>query len=122
MLAVPEEFQLKVGRLGICTFPSGNFVYLGSAHGVGGLRARLAHHSRIAQAPHWHLDYLRPYAEITGGWMVIEAQINHPPLECAWSLSLAAMAGCYAPVAGFGASDCVFGCPAHLFALQEKTL
>jgi hypothetical protein len=50
-LSLLHQVHLAVGRLGAFDFPAGAYVYLGSANGPGGLRARLAHHARIALSP-----------------------------------------------------------------------
>ncbi|MBE0698753.1 MAG: DUF123 domain-containing protein, partial [Anaerolineaceae bacterium] len=61
-LVLTGERSIRVGRLGEIVFPAGDYIYLGSAWGPGGLRARLAHHVRIASSPHWHIDWLRRIA------------------------------------------------------------
>ena len=126
-LALPGAIHLQIGRLGSFDFPAGLYIYAGSAHGAGGLRARLLHHARIAARPHWHLDFLRPHAVLVGGWVVMEqdsagkAITNAPPgrqpLECRWSQELANLPGARIPAPGFGASDCRSGCAAHLIVL-----
>jgi Uri superfamily endonuclease len=114
-LALCTPLRLVVGRLGEFSFPASVYLYLGSAHGPGGLRARLRHHARVSDQPHWHLDWLRPYAEILGGWYVA----GPDPLECAWSQALLHMPGVAVPAPGFGAADCRKKCKAHFLALPE---
>ncbi len=53
-----------VGRLGRLALRPGHYVYVGSAQGPGGVRARLSRHLRQATRPHWHIDYLTAAAEI----------------------------------------------------------
>ena len=113
-LQLPEAICLAVGRLGTFNFHAGVYVYLGSANGPGGLRARLAHHARIAAHPHWHLDYFRPYARITGGLVEEGTWPGALPLECAWSQQLLRLPGVRPAAPGFGSADCRSGCPAHL--------
>lgn len=43
---------IRVGRLGGLQLQPGFYVYIGSAHGPGGLRARLAHHLGPTSRPH----------------------------------------------------------------------
>lgn len=50
--------RMEVGRLGTFDIRPGFYAYVGSAHGAGGLRARIAHHIESIAAPHWHIDYL----------------------------------------------------------------
>jgi Uri superfamily endonuclease len=111
-MRLARALRLPVGRLGTFTFATGDYLYVGSAFGPGGMRARLRHHARISTTPHWHLDALRPYVELLGGWYSTGEQ----RLECTWSRALAAQPGVTAPAPGFGASDCRSGCIAHLFA------
>jgi len=121
-LSLPEAEHLAIGRLGASDFPAGVYVYLGSANGPGGLRARLAHHARIANRPQWHLDYFRPYAQITGGVFTEETRSGALPLECAWSQQLLRLPGTRPAAPGFGSADCHSGCPAHLIWLPEGKL
>lgn len=115
---LPEAVKVCIGRLGWLDFPAGEYVYLGSAQGPGGLRARLRHHLRGVGATHWHIDYLRPHLEIRSV-VYLSGSTN---LECAWSQSLAALPAARLPAPGFGASDCTRGCPAHLIAFPPGEL
>jgi Uri superfamily endonuclease len=137
LMTLEEPAALQIGHLGYFSFPAGDYVYLGSAHGSGGLRARLLHHigmgaqqntvapkNRILHTasfsePHWHIDYLYRSAQMRGIIYAIDHPIA-PRLECAWSNALASSPGAVIPVPGFGASDCVSDCPAHLIAFPSK--
>jgi len=121
-LSLSEAVHLTIGRLGTFDFPAGGYVYLGSAHGPGGLRARLAHHARIAVRPQWHLDYFCPYAQITGGFIAEEIRAGALPLECAWSQQFLCLPGACQAVPSFGSADCRSGCPAHLIWLPHNLL
>ena len=46
--------QLEIGRLGEFDLVPGFYAYVGSAHGSGGLRARIQHHLESTADPHWH--------------------------------------------------------------------
>jgi Uri superfamily endonuclease len=105
---------LRVGGLGEVRIEPGFLVYVGSARGPGGLRARLAHHARIATRPHWHLDYLRAEVSILGAWLCASPD----PLEQGWARGVEGIRGAAIPAAGFGASDC--SCPAHLFWFARR--
>lgn len=115
-LALERPVHLAIGRLGSFEFPAGAYLYLGSARGPGGLRARLRHHARLHERPHWHLDWLRPYARLTDGWYAQSCA----DLECAWSQAIAALPGVKIPASGFGSADCRQGCPAHLLLLPRE--
>lgn len=107
---------LSVGRMGCFDFASGEYIYLGSARGPGGLLARLAHHARCTPRPHWHIDYLRRHARLLGAW----AAEGQQQLECAWSQALHRLPGASLPAPGFGAADCRLGCPSHLLCCPPE--
>jgi Uri superfamily endonuclease len=46
-LYVPLPRPLVIGRLGQSNLPAGHYFYVGSAHGAGGLRARVGRHLRV---------------------------------------------------------------------------
>lgn len=112
-LRLTEQRSITVGSLGPVAFASGVYVYVGSAFGPGGLRARLRRHLRGSDTRHWHIDYLRAVARPCGVWYTT----GERRLECVWSQALAEVPGMHVPVAGFGASDCEAGCEAHLVAV-----
>lgn len=112
-LRLPTPSHLAVGRLGLFDFSAGDYLYLGSAWGPGGIRARLLHHIRPVRRPHWHLDFLRMQSVLTGGWY----STSPGRLECAWSQAILLKQDTFVPAPGFGAADCRSGCPAHLLAL-----
>jgi HEAT repeat protein/Uri superfamily endonuclease len=102
---------ISVGRLGEVEFPAGWYLYVGSAHGAGGLQARLARHRRRLggeKRAHWHVDHLREHAAWHGAW----TRTSDRRLECAWAGALRRLPGAEIVARGFGASDC--SCPAHL--------
>lgn len=49
--------HVRVGRLGVLALQAGGYVYVGSALGSGGLRARLGRHLRVDTPARWHFDY-----------------------------------------------------------------
>jgi Uri superfamily endonuclease len=105
---------IAIGSLGQYRFPAGWYLYVGSARGPGGLRARLERHRRRLgpdKKVHWHIDFLREYGTWAGAW--VRRADEH--LECAWARRLGGLPGVAVVVPGFGASDC--RCAAHLFHL-----
>ncbi len=114
-LALKSPARIHVGRLGVVDFPAGDYLYLGSAHGSGGLKSRLRHHLRTANSPHWHIDYLRRVAAVYG----IFYAVSEAPLECVWSQALVQAMTALKPAPGFGASDCHNGCGTHLVYFPE---
>jgi Uri superfamily endonuclease len=116
LLHLPETAQAEVGRLGTVSFAPGRYLYVGSAHGAGGLAARVARHLRADKVRHWHVDTLTALARPVEVWFAT----GQARLECAWAEALAATPGVTIPVAGFGSSDC--GCPSHLFHLEREVV
>lgn len=110
-----ELADLEVGRLGRFTFAAGFYLYIGSAFGAGGVRARLAHHARRHKPrPRWHIDYLRAHAALVETWsLVSEARLEQP-----LAAVLRAAPGLSAPVGRFGASDARSG--SHLFYTPRR--
>lgn len=100
---------LAVGRLGAFTFASGIYAYVGSAHGSGGLRARVGRHIRGSSVRHWHVDALRAASTVVDVWLWPGAPRSD---ECRLAAALASAPDVGLPVPGFGSSDC--GCPGHL--------
>ena len=101
--------QLKIGKLGTLQLKPGFYIYIGSAFGPGGLKARIAHHRKRANRPHWHIDYLSSFLEL------IEIWHTYDPIhrEHQWAKTIASTRGASVPLSGFGASDC--RCNSHLF-------
>lgn len=101
--------SVRIGQLGWLTIEPGYYLYVGSALGPGGLRARLNRHLRGTSRPHWHLDYLRHYVNPVAIWL----QATETRLEHHWASGLAQTQHLIIALARFGASDC--RCPSHLF-------
>ena len=120
-LQLSQSQNLTVGKLGEFTFPAGDYVYLGSARGPGGLRARLGRHLRGDGKTRWHIDYLRAAAQLRGYGFVIHhrGMMYRAPMECDWSQKLATLPKSRIVALGFGASDCQSGCAAHLICFPK---
>jgi Uri superfamily endonuclease len=106
--------SIKVGKLGLLRVQDGYYVYVGSAFGPGGLKARVAHHKRKTHRPRWHIDYLRAAAKICEVWYTYDPK----PREHQWAATLAAAKASAIPFAGFGSSDC--NCLTHLYYFKSK--
>jgi Uri superfamily endonuclease len=113
VLEAAQAFEGRAGRLGEFRLAPGYYVYVGSAHGSGGLRARIGRHLRRDKRRHWHIDALTNALPV----IAVRAAAAGPEQECAWVRRLLALPGASAPVKGFGSSDCHSGCPAHLVRL-----
>jgi Uri superfamily endonuclease len=99
---------VQIGRWRQIDIAPGFYLYIGSAFGPGGVRARVQRHFRRTKARHWHIDYLRGHLDPVGAWY------SHDPnrLEHRWAQILCGMSD-MSPVRGFGCSDCT--CDSHLF-------
>ena len=115
LIDVANPLELTVGKLGSLRLPPGRYAYVGSAHGPGGLRSRLARHMRQDRRRHWHIDYLTEIAPVS--YVYCRAHMDR--LECLWSQRLLGLSGAKAPAPGFGSSDCRHGCLAHLIRLPD---
>lgn len=114
LLACPRSRKLRIGRLGDGTIPPGWYIYVGSAFGPGGLRARCLHHLRPVLRLRWHIDYLRPAAFPQAIWFTPDPV----PREHLWAEMIAGLPGAGIPIPRFGASDC--RCRSHLFHFASK--
>ncbi len=115
LLSLGSKQEIRIGKLGCFVFETGDYAYFGSALGAGGLRARLRHHIKETMKPHWHIDYLKSSGRFSLGYY---EETPHS-LECVWTQRACSQAGARVLVVGFGSSDCVNGCPAHLVYFSE---
>jgi len=106
LLVLPDETAITVGRLGAVAFPAGYYLYIGSGH--SGLFQRVWRHLQPEKKLRWHIDYLRPWADVIEVWYLISEQA----LECLWARAALAMPQARIPLPGFGSSDC--RCRSHL--------
>jgi len=107
---------ILVGRPGRLAMQPGFYVYVGSALGPGGLKARVGRHLRPVERRHWHIDYLRRETECAAIWNAYGSVRQ----ECAWAAAFSSLKGSTLPLPGFGSSDC--RCPAHLYFFDHKPL
>jgi len=104
---------IQIGSLGNLQVVPGFYVYVGSAMGPGGIRARVSHHLRPAPRRHWHVDYLRTRVDVKQIWVTYDRE----SAEHRWAKCFSTMRGASLPMPGFGSSDC--SCPAHLFLFKQ---
>ena len=116
LLHLPCSISINFSRFGFASFPPGWLIYVGSAFGAGGIRARVGRHLRLNKAQHWHIDWLLPHARICGFWY----STTPTHLECTWCQGLIKLDDATIPLPGFGSGDCQAHCPAHLIALGES--
>jgi Uri superfamily endonuclease len=113
---VPQMKRIAVGQLGEFDIVPGFYAYVGSAFGVGGLRARIGHHLESAAAPHWHIDYLLQVAEPVEIWYTTAAQ----KLEHHWADLLEQTPQFRIPIPRFGSSDYHRSRASHLFYCKRR--
>ena len=101
LLYLSQNEQLTIGKLGSFEFAVGWYIYIGSAFGAGGLTGRLKHHFKLAEKPHWHIDYFRHVAQISEVWLSPSEERQ----EEAWVDVVLSIPGAMILVDGFGASD-----------------
>ena len=115
LVLVPDSKKaVKIGKLGLLQVRAGYYVYVGSAFGPGGLKARIAHHIKVAARPRWHIDFLRTIACIREIWYTHDC--GHR--EHQWAQILASSKGVTVPFPGFGSSDC--NCRSHLYFFKSR--
>ncbi len=105
-----RALALEAASLGGSELAPGRYAYCGSAHGPGGLKARIGRHLRRGKAPHWHVDRL------TAAGRILALGLAPKGRECDLVEGLSRHSGVDVPLAGFGSSDCR-RCPAHLLRL-----
>jgi len=97
-----------IGRWGQIHLEAGYYIYIGSAFGPGGVKARVSRHFRKRKPKHWHIDYLRDILSPVGAWYTHDGE----RLEHRWAQLLSDVSG-ISSIQRFGCSDC--NCHSHLF-------
>ena len=108
-----EATNVSIGRWGMLDIQSGFYLYIGSAFGSGGVRARVLRHFRQSKRKHWHIDYLREKLEPVKAFYTYNTQCR----EHQWASAIAKHDGIQM-VKGFGCSDC--SCYSHLFIAKQE--
>lgn len=100
--------ELESGRFEGETIGPGRVRYYGSAHGPGGLAARVARHLDEANDTlHWHVDYLTAVASVARVYAEPGAE------ECRLAARDRGEGDWRVAIPDFGATDCS-SCEAHL--------
>ena len=109
-----QKKRLGIGKLGTLNLQPGCYVYVGSAFGPGGLKARVGHHRKKSSRRHWHIDYLSNYLPPAEVWFTYDPTHR----EHHWSEVLSYARGASCPLPGFGSSDC--HCRSHLHFFSSR--
>ncbi len=113
-IRVWKDSEISVRSLGVIAFPSGHYVYVGSA--LNSLIPRLRRHIKTSRGEgrvaHWHVDYLlrEPHVEVEA----IYATDWSVRMECEIATHIALRGEA---VPRFGCSDCV--CRSHLYRVKS---
>ncbi len=114
LVCFANRAEINAGGLGKFQIDRGWYLYIGSAFGSGGLQARIDHHRRTAERPHWHIDYLRLHARLEAVWLTYD----RAPKEHLWAKVVHTDMNGLVPREGFGSSDC--HCLSHLFYFADR--
>jgi Uri superfamily endonuclease len=114
VLQSDSDEMVGIGRLGDMKLRPGFYLYVGSAFGPGGLRARVGRHAERRKPLRWHIDYLRTQVRLKAVVFSIDVQRH----EEDWSRQIQGWADTSIPLSGFGASDSQAA--SHLFFLAER--
>lgn len=113
---VAQTKRLQIGQLGSYELLPGYYAYIGSAHGAGGLRARIGHHLESTADPHWHIDYLLRWAAPCEVWYTVA----DAKLERKWAELFEKAKQFRVAVRRFGSSDYHRSRSSHLFYSKRR--
>lgn len=115
VLVLRSDFcdEIAVGSWGRLRVEPGYYLYVGSAFGPGGVRARVSRHFRKSKPSHWHIDYLRAVTDPISAWCSYASD----RLEHEWACAMGLVDG-VSCIRGFGSSDC--RCDGHLFVTSGR--
>ena len=102
-IRIKAETNIKVGKLGIFTFPAGSYIYTGSAK--RNIKARVQRHQSTKKKLRWHIDYL-----LASRHAVIQRIELFDEEEC----HLNKRTDGTILINRFGAADCRHRCGSHL--------
>ncbi|MBN1330431.1 MAG: GIY-YIG nuclease family protein [Candidatus Heimdallarchaeota archaeon] len=120
VLFFSNEYQinLTIGALGVLSFSPGNYIYIGSALGPGGLVKRIERHLQKSKKIFWHIDYLTLNNSFSiKSYFEIYSEIS---LECiiAKIVKESFNKDNIIIYKNFGSSDCC--CDSHLFHIKRS--
>jgi Uri superfamily endonuclease len=110
IIKLSRRKEIKIGRLGTFVFPTGYYVYTGSAQ--NGLEKRINRHLSSNKKFHWHIDYLLSHAKV----IKVVRYVGRKD-ECGLNSMTGQSAGAVQIVKKFGSSDC--NCVTHLYYFKN---
>jgi Uri superfamily endonuclease len=109
----PKKNQVQIGQWQTIEIKRGYYIYVGSAFGPGGVKARVSRHFKPEKSKRWHIDYLRAVTRPKWAWYTHDQR----RVEHEWADVLSRQPG-ISSIEGFGCSDC--RCRSHLFYSLKK--
>jgi Uri superfamily endonuclease len=110
-----KEKKITIGALGNLLFPTGKYIYIGSA--LNSLEPRLKRHIKIStgqhNVTHWHIDYFLKDMDVEIQSIFIIKNNNRIECEIVKKVSQHGES-----IPRFGSSDC--NCPSHLFKVKDN--
>ncbi len=107
VLRLKKAIHIELPRVASDQLMPGWYVYVGSARGRGGIRARVKRHFRCKKTAHWHIDRLTVHAVEMAALAVADGH------ECELVGKLLKSLRFKVAAAGFGSTDCSL-CESHL--------
>ncbi len=107
-LRIPKQQHIDVGSLGTMSLRPGYYLYVGS--GMNGLSGRISRHMHLRKNLHWHVDFLRQFAD------KVTAYAIRTPHHIESDLAISVGNILEPVIPGFGASDSAL--ETHLFYSQ----
>jgi len=106
-LRLGARMSIDIPSLPAGWLDTGWYLYAGSAHGSGGIRARLRRHFQTTKKLHWHIDRLTVNADQVAALASVDGG------ECELVDELLKSNRFSIALAGFGSTDCR-NCESHL--------
>ena len=110
VLRLDETIQIEFPRVASDQLMPGWYVYVGSARGSGGIRARIKRHFQHGKTAHWHIDLLTMHAVEMAALAVTDGH------ECELVDKLLESLRFKVAATGFGSTDCS-RCESHLLTI-----
>jgi len=117
LISVSDSVVISTRSGRVFEVPRGVYLYVGSARGLGGLRARISRHLRKFKKPYWHIDYLLS-SSVACVSAVLYRVVREPGTDYEQVISRE-LSRIFTYVPGFGCSD-KRGDKSHLFRCGER--